>query len=246
MASTQRRVASRGRPTRGNRPRHRYNPTHQRDVAYPGWSWHGICLPIHLKFRVRIRRWIDYMQTSLHSKPVVPRTISRRARRPSQRRATVVLEFIVVLPILIIVMVGTVKFGVFYANMQQVALAARVGAEEASQTGSLPGSDGGQVPANVLLAIEQQLETAGITYCRVRLEHNVGGDRVELFSPSKDACGEGGGEQLLVGGLPHEYVRLTVSVRLTEVMADSMGCFSFSPDAAEKTAFATTIFRYEL
>ena len=186
------------------------------------------------------------MQTTLHSKPVTPRTTSRRARRPSQRRATVVLEFVVVLPIMVIVLVGIVQFGVFYANMQQVALAARVGAEEASQTGGLPVIDGGHVPGNVLLAISQQLETAGITYCRVRLEHNVGGDQVELFSPSEDACGGGPDEKLPAGGPPREYVRLTVTVRLGEVMPDTIGCFCFSPAGADKTAFATTIFRWEL
>jgi TadE-like protein len=184
------------------------------------------------------------MQTALHSNHTTPGTISRRARRPSRRRATVVLEFMVVLPILVIVLVGTVQFGVFYANMQQVALATRVGAEEASQTGGLALAN--DVPANVLLAISQQLETAGLTYCRVRLEHNVGGDQVELYYPSEDACGGGPDETLPADGLPREYVRLTVTVRLGEVMPDTIGCFCFSPAGADKTAFVTTIFRYEL
>jgi hypothetical protein len=183
------------------------------------------------------------MQTIMHLKPLRPRTIYRRARRPSQRRATVVLEFIVVLPILVIVLVGIVQFGVFYANMQQVALAARVGAEEASQTGGLAGAT--DVPANVLMAVNQQLQTAGMSFCRVRLEHNVGGSQVELYYPSEDACNGGPEEELPAGGPPREYVRLTVTVRLGEVMSDNIGCFGFSPVGTDKTAFATTIFRYE-
>ena len=231
-------------PREGIGPRRRGNPNRRHAVSSVGRSWHGICLSIHSKFRVRIHRWIDSMHTTLHTKQTAPRTISRRARRPSQRRATVVLEFVVVLPILVIVLVGTVQFGVFYANMQQVALAARVGAEEASQTGGLAGA--GDVPDDVLLAIGQQLQTAGIDYCRVRLEHNVGGPQVELYSPSEDACGGGPNEILPAGGPPREYVRLTVTVKLAEVMPDTIGCFCFSPASADKTAFSTTIFRYEL
>ena len=117
---------------------------------------------------------------------------------------------------------------------------------EASQT-ALGGSDGDPVPANVLLAITQQLETAGLTYCRVRLEHNVGGSAVELSSTNGTACSVGGpAAKLPVGTLPHEYVRLTVVVNLTEVMPDNIGCFCYSPASADKSAFATTILRYEL
>ena len=233
-------------PREGITPCRRCNPNRPPVVLCLGRSWHGICLLVHVKFRVRIHRWIDSMQTTLHSKPTTPREISLRPRRPSQRRATVVLEFIVVLPILVIVLVGTVLFGVFHANMQQLALAARVGAEEASQTAGLPTTDGDQVPANVLLAISQQLETSGIAFCRVRLEHNVGGSPVELYSPAEGACRGGPEDKLPTGELPRKYVRLTITVRLTEVMPDSIGCFCFSPASADKTAFVTTIFRHEL
>jgi len=186
------------------------------------------------------------MGNTLHTRAATPSTIRRPAGRSARRRATVVLEFVVVLPIMVIALVGIVRFGVFYANMQQVALAARVGAEEASQTGGLPTTDGGAVPANVLLTVSRQLETSGITYCRVRLEHNVGGDQVALFSPAEDACGGGPDQNLAGGGLPREYVRLTVTVALSEVMPDTIGCFCFNTAGPPKTAFATTIFRYEL
>ena len=183
------------------------------------------------------------MQTSLHSTPTTPKRIPRRAGRPSRRRATIVLEFIVVLPILLIVLVAIVLFGLFYANMQQVALAARVGAEEASQTAGL--SSATSVPGNVMGAIERQLATSGITYCRVRLEHNVGTQTV-LYSPSPTACVGGPVGTLPAAGPLGEYVRLTVTVRLTEVMPDTIGCFCFSPAAADKTAFVTSVFQYEL
>ena len=237
-------------PREGITPRDRCKSNRRDAVSSPGCSWHGICLLVHSKFRVRIHRWIDSMQTALHSIPTTPRTIPRRLMRPSQRRATVVLEFVLVLPILVFVLVGTVLFGVFYANMQQVSLAARVGAVEASQT-ALGGSDGDPVPANVLAAITQQLETSGLTYCRVRLEHNVGvpvGDPpVELSSTIGTACCVGGpAAKLPIGTLPHEYVRLTVVLNLTEVMPDNIGCFCYSPASADKSAFATTILRYEL
>ncbi len=179
-------------------------------------------------------------------KATSPRTMRRRARRFGHRRAAIVLEFVVVLPIMVIMLVGIVRFGVYYANMQQVALAARVGAEEASQTGGLPTSDGGAVPANVLIAVSQQLQTAGIDYCRIRLEHNVGGDQVVLFSPSQGTC-QGGPDQKLGGAAPpRDYVRLTVTVALSEVMPDTIGCFCFNRTGPRKTAFVTTVFRHEL
>src|SRR5262245_24104241 len=90
------------------------------------------------------------------------------------RRGGIAFEMIMVLVVLIIVTVGIVQFGVFLANAEQVAMAARVGALEASQTNPRPGGPG-PVPANIIFAIEHQLESSCIDWCHIRVEHNVGG-----------------------------------------------------------------------
>src|SRR5688500_8792315 len=62
---------------------------------------------------------------------------SQSARRQDGRcvrRGGIAFEMILVLVVLLIATIGVVQFGVFLANAQQVALAARVGALEASQT----------------------------------------------------------------------------------------------------------------
>ena len=55
----------------------------------------------------------------------------------ARRRGVAVLEFVLCLPILILPLLAILRYGMYYANLQQVALACRMGAEEASQTTGL-------------------------------------------------------------------------------------------------------------
>ncbi len=161
-----------------------------------------------------------------------------------QRRAAAILELILVLPILVMLVLAVVQFGIFFTKMQQVALAGRTGVEAASQAVGLSTVDGDPVPTDVINAVSQQLESSGIDYCRIRLEHNVGGTQVELVSPTSNACDCEPDTNIGSTLPPGEYVRLTVGVPLLELMPNCMRGLGF--DATSRIMTSTTIFRYEL
>jgi hypothetical protein len=171
----------------------------------------------------------------------------RHGRRSSRhRRAAIVLELVLTLPILLILVLALVQFGLFYANMQHVALASRVGAEEASQTVALPTTDGEPVPENVRDAIARQLQSVGLQSCQVRLEHNVAGTQVALVSATSEACACEPGDNLTAPLPPGQFVRLRVSVPLADMMPNCLAVFGFNVCDPCKVAESTTIFRYEL
>lgn len=170
-------------------------------------------------------------------------TRNQRTPRQRPRRAAVVLETILALPLFLLMLLAVVQFGVFFSNLQQMALATRVGAEEASQTPALSTTDNDPVPADILDAIDQQLGGSGIAVCRVILIHNVGvpaGTTVELSS-GVCACDPPVPPNPSPGG---EFVQVTVCSELPELMPNCLATFGF--DAAGKFAQQTTIFRYEL
>jgi hypothetical protein len=155
---------------------------------------------------------------------------------------------IMVVVVLAIVTVGIAQFGVFFANADEVALAARIGAEEASQTPSLPTAPG-PVPATIVSAIEHQLLSSQIEWSHIRLEHNLspGNAVVDLNSDS------GGGfdvnSKIDLAAPPAaetHYVRLTVTVPLAEVYPRSLSFFGQQLFAATRSYEHTAIFRYEL
>ena len=163
-----------------------------------------------------------------------------------RRHGGIVVEMILVLVVLVIVTVGIVQFGLFLANAQQVSLAARVGALEASQTHSLD-DDCQEVPENIIRAVEHQLESSGIDWCAIRLEHDVTPHRhqVELLSINGSDC-QLATDELLDCPPPRRYVRLTVGVPLGELIPTQLSYFGeqlFGPDQVYEH---TTILRYEL
>ena len=148
------------------------------------------------------------------------------------------LEFLLVLPVLLIVLLATVEFGMFFSNMQQVALASRVGAEAASQT-SLPTS--GVVPTSITEPIEHQLASSGIVPCKVILEHNVSAVTT-LTWPAVSPCPCDPPSTPLPGVA--RYVRVTVCVPMTALAPNCLALFGF--DLADCYAQSSTAFRYEL
>lgn len=184
-------------------------------------------------------------------RPVVNRyaVFGRRASARRARRGSEILELVIVLPVLIFIGLGIVAFGVFYGNRQQVALASRVGAEEASQTAGLPTSGG--VPQNILDAVTKHLESSCIKVHEVRLEHNVGGGPFVLTSPGTSLCQCGPTNPLdptsgSCGPILGTYVRVTVCVEMEELMPNLLAAFGSGIQVCGKLAQATTTFRYEL
>ncbi len=150
------------------------------------------------------------------------------------------------LPVWLIFLLAIIEFGQILCSQQQVELASRVGAEEASQTPELPISQSGEIPANVLLAIDQQLASSGMTGCHVRLEHNVvpeypGAPPVPVTLTAGTCDCEGPAE-----ALPEmrQYVRVTVGIAMTELTPNLLRAFGF--DISDRIVQHTTTFRYEL
>ena len=172
----------------------------------------------------------------------------RRYPRPQKRDGSVTLEFLLVLPILLIVLLAAIEFGMFFANIQQVALACRVGAEAASQTPGLP--DGPDlVPTNITDAINHQLASSGISPCRVYLEHNLSGIEQELVTAYVPACTCTAPATALPPQPPPatDYgrvsVRVTVCVPMTELAPNCLALFGFN--LTGRCATCSTTFRHE-
>ncbi|MDZ7619235.1 MAG: TadE/TadG family type IV pilus assembly protein, partial [Patescibacteria group bacterium] len=169
----------------------------------------------------------------------------RDSRQPTAfRRGSVTLELIIMLPVWLIVMGAVVEFGLLIGNRQQVALASRVGAEEASRTAGLHlTSDGGPVPTNVVAKVTQQLLSSGIEPCKVTLEHNLaGGPPVALASSGCDCPTLG--DSVTWPPESGSYVRVTVYVPATELTPNILKFFGF--DLSDRVVRNATTFRHEL
>lgn len=143
------------------------------------------------------------------------------------------------LPVRLIFLLAIIEFGQVLCSQQQVELASRVGAEEASQTPDLPISHNGDIPANVLLAIDQQLAGSRMTRSHVRLEHNMAPEPVTLSVGTRDC-------ESPAEALPEmrRYVRVTVGIAMTELTPHLLRTFGF--DISDWLVEHTTTFRYEL
>lgn len=180
------------------------------------------------------------------------------ARRPGsgpvlrRRRGGLTIEMVLVVVVLAIVTVAVVQFGVFYANAEQVALAARVGGLEASQTPNL--ATAGAVPGNIVDAIRHQLESSHINFCEIRVEHNVipAGPPAPPPPPyvlmtAAPGCDCPPKSPLVSAPFAGtDYVRVTVCVPLNQVFPKQISFFGEQLFEASKTYEHTAIFRYEL
>jgi hypothetical protein len=179
-----------------------------------------------------------------------PRRFGSTETQRRQRRGGLTVEMVLVVVVLAIVTVAVVQFGVFYANAQEVALAARVGGLEASQTPNLPVA--GTVPANIVDAIRHQLESSNIDFCEIRLEHNVippgpPGPPPYVLITSEPGCTCPPKTPLISPPFAGtEYVRLTVCVPLDQVFPKQISFFGTQLFDPTKTYEHTTVFRYEL
>ena len=123
------------------------------------------------------------------------------------------------------------------ANVQHVALASRIGAEEASQTACLPGK--GQVPENIVEAVERHLNSAGFSCSKVILEHNAGG------RPAVLVWGHGPGRPPQSPlPWPGTYVRVSVFARTGQFTPNLLGLFGL--DLSSGVLDQATTYRYQL
>src|SRR5262245_25886696 len=171
-----------------------------------------------------------------------------RQRHQRSRRGSLTVEMILVLVVLLLVTIGLIHFGVFFANSDEFSLAARVGAEEASQIPALPIVPG-PVPANVINAIEHQLLSSDIQWSHIRLEHN----RTPSGAPVVLESDSGGGffvepkAPLAASPFPAtRYIRLTVTVPMAELYPRALSYFGKQLFDPNDTCEYTNVFRHEL
>ena len=146
------------------------------------------------------------------------------------------------LPVWIILMLAVVQFGMILGSRQQIALASRVGAEEASRTPDLSTTNGDPVPCNVLRVIDQQLASSGITRCKVVLQHNLGSVSPAYTTLTSGDCNC----DPPTGALPiaGRAVRVTVFVPISELAPNLLKACGL--DLSDRFIYHTTTFRHEL
>ena len=166
---------------------------------------------------------------------------SPRCNRSARRPGVTILEIILVMPILVILLMAIVEFGLILANLKQIAVSSRVGSDTAAQTPALPAT--GTVPANIVTAVQQQLQSSGMSACRIILVHNTSGSTVTLVSDigAGCTCTSPTTPALPASG---KFVRLTVCLELTELTPNLLGTLGF--DISSRMAEETTTMRYEL
>lgn len=193
------------------------------------------------------------MRTSVNLLPARPR--SSRLRRKRLRGAGVTLELIICLPVWLIVLAAGIEFGLLMSRLQQVALAARVGAMEAAQTDGLDGFT--SFPVGVEAAVDRQLQSAKreqdkIEYCRIILEHNVGVASIPSPNLPTTTLPQNGTTTCNCQALSHtqmpfpacgQYVRVTVCVKMDELTPNLLSIFGF--DISQKIVQHTATYRYE-
>lgn len=184
---------------------------------------------------------------STHPRRQSPK-LSWRSRHGGPPRGAVHLEMIIAFPIFMIGLLAVIEFGLMMTNLQQVALASRIGAEAAAQTSGLSSASG--VPTGVALAVNRHLDSAGIgpsgaNACRIILEHNVGATPPNTVSPvlltytaRSCACSAPGTDLP-----PVRSVRVTVCTELTNLTPNLLG--SLGLDIKSRTVEHSTTFRYE-
>lgn len=191
----------------------------------------------------------------------------RNSKRSSHaRRGALVLEFILTLPLLIIMLLAVIEFALVLQVNQIVAGASRHGAKLASEmsrqlsaTPNLGNFNSGAPAVQLKTLIDQYLETHGLTEsCAVFLEHNACGvANSNLDSPPNnpisnpaslpaDCHCSGPATPPLPGQDPPAdvaYVRVTVGVPMAGNVPNLLTLFGF--DLGEGTFQQTTTMRLE-
>ena len=157
------------------------------------------------------------------------RTNSRRRIR----RAGVVVELLLTLPVLFIALLAIVEFGLILANVKQVALASREGAKLAAETAPLNGG----TAAVIRNLVDDRLESAGMG---TNASQGVTLQDTVTFGTFTDGdCPAPAAPPLPLGA-----VRVTVCVELEKLSPNLLQAFGF--DISGLVVEHTTTYRHEL
>lgn len=160
------------------------------------------------------------------------------------RRGVITLEVILLLPILVILLLAVIEFGLIMAAAQHVEAASRLGAKLAAESTNLPLFNAPSTMDNLKERVDQYLNTAGYTdACQVILEHNVSGMGNPLqFNPLGSPC-SCTPEPGPIGSLPSGSVRVTVCLSLSGNVPNALDMFGF--DISNRTVRQSVVWVYE-
>ena len=173
------------------------------------------------------------------------------------RGGVITLELILAFPILIIVLLAVVEFGLILAAGKHVEFSSRLGAKIAAESTATDIESLNQPPTvdDLKEQIDEYLATAGYTEsCQVILEHNVMGASNPLqenpVAPADCPCGPTGPTTLPsqfpeVGAPDTEFasVRVTVCLPMEGNIPNCLG--TFGVDLEGCTIQHSTIWRFE-
>lgn len=167
--------------------------------------------------------------------------------RRAERRAAVVLELILTLPILMIALVAIVEFGLLVSNLQYVESASRAGSRVASRLAPTGPNqlNNGALPPDILTAVNTELANIGpgVVARQVYLEYNVDSMGGVVVMPFMDCGGASTTPCPYVAvnaptiSLTTAYVRVTVFVDFPDVAPNALAYFGldFSSSVVQQT-----------
>jgi len=160
------------------------------------------------------------------------------------RRGVVALEFLLLFPLLVILLLAVVEFGLIMAAAKHVEAAGRLGAKTAAETGNLAVFNNPNTTDNLKDRVDQYLNTAGYTEsCQVILEHAVTGvpNPIQHDPPSCPCpCNAEIGP---TASIPEQAVRVTVCLEMTGNIPNCLSTFGF--DISGCTIQQSVVWVYE-
>ncbi len=152
-----------------------------------------------------------------------------RQTHDSNKRGVVALELILVFPILMILLLAVVEFGLILAASNHVEAASRLGAKLAAEAANLDQFNDPNTLENLKLRVDEYLNTAGYTdSCQVILENTVPGTTAPTQEnptmASNCPCTPVIGA---TGTLPVRAVRVTVCLNMTGNVPNCLATFGF-------------------
>lgn len=175
--------------------------------------------------------------------------------RKSKRRAASLLEIIIGLPIVLILLLAVVQFGLLQSNQQTLKMASRAGALVAAEL-AIDGTET-EPDASIVDAIDEVLRHGGILDFSETIETvgDVQLNYVVYDFDNEDAIDDviylnAGCDPPPVDGYVdypypnYYYVQVTICIPATRLTPNTMACFGV--DYSGRNAVMTSLYRHEL
>lgn len=169
--------------------------------------------------------------------------------RKSKRRAASLLEIIIGLPIVLILLLAVVQFGLLQSNQQTLKMASRAGALVAAEL-VIDGSES-EPDASIVDAIDEVLRHGGILDFNESID-TVGDVQLNYVVYNPGMMGPIDDEISLNSGCDppatiypdYYYVQVTICIPATRLAPNAMACFGV--DFSGRDAIMTSLYRHEL